>query len=141
MFGRKGAPESRLDLLRHVRLFEGLSDRMLARIDSMTVETTLSPGHELTRQGQPSDQAFVIVEGSAEVRVDGDVVGEAVPGELVGELGVLDHTARRATVTATTPMRVLVLNPGELHSLISRSETAARVQADVDRHRGGGEQA
>lgn len=137
MFGRKGVPESRLELLGSVALFNGLPDKVLARIDSMTVETSLSPGHELTRQGEPSDQAFVIIEGAAEVRVDGEVVGEALPGELVGELGILDHAVRSATVTATTPMRVLVMNPGEIHSLLTQSETAPRVQADADRHRGG----
>ena len=137
MSKRRGVPQSRLELLRHVPLFEGLSDKVLTRIDSMTVETTLSPGHELTRQGEPSDQAFVIVEGSAEVRINDAVVGEALPGELVGELGVLDNAVRSATVTATTPMRVLVMNRGEIHTLLDQDGTAARVQADVDRHRSG----
>jgi CRP-like cAMP-binding protein len=137
MFGRKGVPQSRLELLRQVPLFGGLSDKLLARIDSMTVETTLARGHELTTQGQPSNQAFVIVEGSAEVRVNGEVVREALAGELVGELGVLDHTARSATVIATTPMRVLVMNPGEVATLLRQDGPAGRVQADVDRHRSG----
>ena len=137
MFKRKGVPQSRLDLLRQVPLFEGLSDKVLARIDSLTVETSLSPGHELTRQGDGSDQVFVVVEGSAEVRVNDDVIGEAVSGELVGELGVLDHTTRAATVTATTPMQVLVMNRGEIVSLLEEEELAARVQANADRHRGG----
>lgn len=137
MSRRRGVPQSRLDLLRQVPLFEGLSDKVLARIDSMTVETTLSPGHELTRQGEPSDQVFVIVEGSAEVRVNDEVVHESVPGELVGELGVLDHAVRSATVIATTPMRVLVMHPGEIRSLLANDPPAGRVQADVDRHRSG----
>jgi CRP-like cAMP-binding protein len=137
MFGRKGVPQSRLDLLRGVPLFEGLPDKVLARIDSMTAESTLRSGYELTTQGEPSNQAFVIVEGSAEVRVNGEVVREALPGELVGELGVIDHTTRSATVTATTPMRVLVMNPGEVFSLLQQDGHAGRVQENVDRHRDG----
>lgn len=137
MFGRKGVPETRLALLRQVPLFQGLSDKVLARIDSLTVETTLSIGHELTRQGEPSNQAFVIMEGSAEVRINGEVVHESVPGDLVGELGVLDHKARSATVTATTPMRVLVMSPREIYTLLEQDGPAARVQANVDEHRGG----
>jgi CRP-like cAMP-binding protein len=137
MFGRKGVPESRLALLRQIPLFQGLDDKLLARVDTLMVETSLRPGHELTTQGAASDQAFVIVEGSAEVRVNGEVVGEALPGELVGELGVLDHTVRTATVTATTPMRVLVMNPREIYSLLDKDVLAERVQADVDRHRSG----
>ena len=137
MFGRKRVPQSRLDLLRQVPLFEGLGNKVLARIDSLTVETTLAPGHELTRQGDGSDQVFVIVEGSAEVRVNDEVVREAVSGELVGELGVLGYARRAATVTATTPMRVLVMNRGEILTLLEQDELAARVQANVDRHRSG----
>lgn len=137
MFGRKGVPESRLALLRQVPLFHGLDDKVIARIDTLMVEATLSPGHALTTQGTPSDQAFVIIDGSAEVRVNGEVVREAVAGELVGELGVLDHTARTATVTATTPMRVLVMNPREVYSMLDKQGLSERVQANVDRHRSG----
>lgn len=137
MFGRKGVPESRLALLRQVPLFHGLDDKLIARVDTLMVEATLSPGHELTTQGKPPDQAFVIIDGSAEVRVNGEVVREAVAGELIGELGVLDHTARTATVTATTPMRVLVMSPREVYSLLDKHGLAERVQANVDRHRSG----
>jgi len=137
MFGRKGVPQSRLELLRGVPLFEGLSDKVLARIDSLTAESTLRAGHQLTTQGEPSNQAFVIIEGSAEVRINGEVVREALPGELVGELGVIDHTTRTATVTATTPMRVLVMNPGEVLTLLQQDGHSGRVRENVERHREG----
>lgn len=137
MFQRNGIPQSRLDFLRQVPLFHGLSDKVLARVDSLLVEASVEPGRVLTKQGGGSFEAFIVADGTAEVCVNDEVVGEAGAGELIGELGVLDRTARTATVTARTPMTLLVLNPGELQTLIDDESLAARIRQNVDRHHAG----
>ena len=52
------------------------------------------------------------------------VVGETSVGELIGEIGVLQRTTRTATVTAKTPMRLLVLSPQELKWLFDDPKAA-----------------
>lgn len=137
MFKRHGVPRARLKVLRQVPLFHGLSDKVLARIDSQLDEITVPAGRALTTQGQISLEAFIVAEGSAQVKVDDRVVAETSVGDLIGELGIMDNTVRSATVTATTPMRLLVVDPRKMQWLFDDSALAARVQQNVDRHRAG----
>src|SRR5262245_54731683 len=114
MFHRHGVPRSRIQFLSEVPFFEGLSKKEIARIDSHVDEVDVSAGRVLTEQGEGAYEAFIIADGVAEVRIDDKVVAEATTGELIGEIGVLKHTLRTATVVAKTPMRLLVLNGNEL---------------------------
>lgn len=100
-------------------------------------ESPVSPGTVLTRQGGLSSQAFIIAEGTAVVRVDDEVVGESSVGELIGELGILEHKPRSATVTASTPMTLLVMNPRELNALVHEESLGERLRAKIERHRSG----
>ena len=125
MFRRHGVPRSRIELLGQVPFFEGLSNKVLARIDSHVDEVQIPAGSKLTEQGSGAWEAFVIADGEAEVKV-GD--------EVVGEIGVLKHTMRTATVTATTPMRLLVINSREMNWLFEDPKLAARVQQNLDKH-------
>jgi CRP-like cAMP-binding protein len=103
--------DSKLAMLRRVPAFRACSGRELASIARSVDEFALAEGHELTREGTPSKEAFVIVEGWAAVIVDGEPVAALGPGEFVGEVGMLDHGPRTATVVAKTPMVVLVVGP------------------------------
>jgi CRP/FNR family cyclic AMP-dependent transcriptional regulator len=134
MFRRHGVPRSRIELLGQVPFFEGLSKKVLARIDSHVDEVQIPAGSKLTEQGSGAFEAFVIADGEAEVKVGDEVVGHTSIGELIGEIGVLKHTLRTATVTATTPMRLLVINPREMTWLFEDPKLAARVQQNLDKH-------
>lgn len=98
--------------------------RMISARDDVTVEpmTTsdrssplegvdIPPGHRVTREGVPGAEAYVIVEGEADVFVDGETVGTVGPGAVVGEITALDNGFGSATVRARTPMHLLVLRP------------------------------
>ena len=61
-------------------------------------------GTELTREGDFGHCMFVILDGTAEVSVDGRVVRELQTGELFGEIAVTASGRRTANVTSTTPM-------------------------------------
>jgi len=110
---------------------------VLTRIDQLVTEVPVKPGTVLTRQGGLSSEAFIIAEGTAEVRVDDEVVGESSVGELIGELGILEHKPRSATVTATSPMTILIMNPRELNSLVQEESLGERLRANIERHRSG----
>src|SRR5690606_38844716 len=81
-------------------------------------EVKVSAGHQLCEQGQIGREAFVIVEGAAEVRRNGRKVATLGPGDCVGELALLDHGPRTATVTATEDSTVLVLAAREFAGLV-----------------------
>jgi CPA1 family monovalent cation:H+ antiporter len=62
------------------------------------------PGVELTREGEFGHSVFVVLEGSAQVAVEGAAVRELARGDLFGEIAVLSSGRRTATVVSATPM-------------------------------------
>src|SRR6476659_10877829 len=98
-----------LSHLRNVSLFSGCTDRDLSKIAKAADEVNIPAGYTLADQGQTGREAFVIVDGSATVRRNGKKVAVLGPGAVVGELSLLDHGPRTATVTTDTDATVLVI--------------------------------
>lgn len=130
-----------LEHLAEIPLFSALSKRDLQTIAKASNEITRKAGSILVDQGDAGREAFVIIEGTATVKRNGRKVGVLGPGATIGELALLDHGPRTATVTADTDMTALVLSarefggvieqvPGLAHKLLV--ELAKRVR-DLDR--------
>jgi CRP/FNR family transcriptional regulator, cyclic AMP receptor protein len=117
------AREDYLNHLAAVPLFSGCTTRELRDIARATVELTLDQGKEFVTQGDVGREAFVIVDGQAIVSRGGNTVATLGPGDCVGELALLDHGPRTATVTAATPLTVLVLGPREFSGLLDEVPT------------------
>jgi CRP/FNR family transcriptional regulator, cyclic AMP receptor protein len=115
---RKQRPDAQVAALRNVELFRGCSDRVLNEIARLTCESGFAAGDVLCREGHIGRQAFVILDGEAAVDISGTRVGTLGPGKVVGEMALIDHGPRSATVTALSPMTVLVLNMREFASLL-----------------------
>lgn len=112
------ARNSHLDHLAAVPLFSACSKKELQAVAKASDEVTVAAGKDLCEQGQIGREAFVIVDGTAEVRRNGRKVATLGAGDSVGELALLDHGPRTATVTAATDMTVLVLGAREFAALI-----------------------
>jgi cAMP-dependent protein kinase regulator len=135
MFSRHGVPRERIDVLRQVPFFEGLSTKVLARIDQHLDDVNVPEGRVLTAQGEAAYEAFIIADGVAEIVVDGKLVRDTEIGELIGEIGLLKNTMRKATVVAKTPMRLFVLEGREMKALLHEDKKVAeRVQENLTRH-------
>ncbi len=101
---------SRVDELKQVPLFSGLSQRQLRQLARAVNEREYRPGVTVVRQGQMSGIGFfIVVEGTASVTVDGTEVAKLGPGDHFGELGLISDQVRSATVTIETPARCLVM--------------------------------
>ncbi len=68
----------------------------------------LDEGTQLTRQGDPGDELFLVLDGVVRVEVDGRALAELGPGAVIGERALLEDGIRTSTVTAVTPVRVAV---------------------------------
>ena len=68
----------------------------------------LPEGALLTRQGDPGDELYLVLDGVAVVEVDDRPVAEVGPGAVLGERAILEEGLRTSTVRATTPLRVAV---------------------------------
>ena len=101
--------DERIRLLRGIWLFSTCDDDELGRIATLAQPQEAEVGDELTVQGDEGVEFFVIVEGDASAAVDGDEVGTIGRGGFFGEMALIDGGERVATVTATTPLKLLVL--------------------------------
>ncbi len=103
--------------LQGVPFFSGLSKRELARVAQSADEVDVKEGEALAREGEFGQEFFVIADGTAEVTRDGAQLAKLGPGDFFGEMSLLGDDKRMATVTATSPMRVLVMTRGSFRSI------------------------
>ncbi|HZA78647.1 MAG TPA: cyclic nucleotide-binding domain-containing protein [Acidimicrobiales bacterium] len=117
------AREQYLDHLATVPLFAGASTKELRAVAKASVELPIEAGREFVTQGEVGREAFIIIDGQAEVSRAGQKIATLGPGDCVGELALLDHGPRTASVTAVTPLTVLVLGPREFSGLLDEVPT------------------
>lgn len=106
-------------LLASVPLFAGLDRQELARVEDLVLEATVPAGRVLMREGEAGREGFVVADGWARVTVGGREVGRVGPGGVLGEMALLDRRhVRSATVTASSTMTLLVLDPAAFDRLL-----------------------
>ncbi|HEY2310126.1 MAG TPA: cyclic nucleotide-binding domain-containing protein [Gaiellaceae bacterium] len=90
----------------------------------------ISADVKLTGEGASGYSFFVLREGTATVTIDGNEVRTLKPGDFFGELAILGDGRRTATVTTTSPVRVLVLFGTEFRQLQQEyPELAAQIES------------
>ena len=98
-----------LDHLRKVSLFSSCSTKDLEKIHKAGDEVPVKAGYVMVDQGQTGREAFIILSGTATVRRNGKKVATLGAGSVVGELSLLDHGPRTATVQCDTDCELLVI--------------------------------
>lgn len=121
--------------LSSVPFFEGFSDDDLHRVVDLSQQMEATAGTVLVDQGDPGTQCYVIVEGQASVYVRGEHVASSGPGSMVGEMALIDHRPRTATVVADTPMKLLRFGTREFRTLLDEMPKASERVMTVLRER------
>jgi CRP-like cAMP-binding protein len=111
--------------LNSIPLFSGLSKEQRRQLARVADEVDVEEGKHLVDEGEFAWEFFAIEEGTAEVRRDDERIADLGPGDFLGEMGALDHSRRRATVAATSPMKVMVLTDYDLRHVINRMPDVA----------------
>jgi CRP/FNR family transcriptional regulator, cyclic AMP receptor protein len=120
----------KVELIKHAPLFANCSKRELQEIAHLADEIDLNQGKEMTRQGSPGREFFVLLEGEADVAKDGHVINQLSAGDFFGEIALVSDSPRTATVTATTPVRALVITDRDFrHLLKDQPEIQSKVLA------------
>ncbi len=117
---------SAAELLARVPLLSGLEPAELERIAQVAIPRSYPKGDRIFHEGDRSDACYVIRSG--EVRVtrehsDGRAIALATlgPGELVGELAMLDGGARSASVETLTDVDLLAVSAADMKGLLERN--------------------
>ena len=121
--------------LSSVPFFEGFSNDDLHRVVDLSQQMEATSGTVLVDQGDPGTQCYVIVEGQASVYVRGEHVASSGPGSMVGEMALIDHRPRTATVVADTPMKLLRFGTREFRTLLDEMPKASERVMTVLRER------
>ena len=101
--------DAKMELLKSAPLFAGCSKSELRALASSADELDLREGTVLTREGRAGREFFVLISGTAKVTKNGRKVADLGEGDWFGEIALLTDTPRTATVTATSPVDVLVI--------------------------------
>jgi len=104
------AREEKIKYLERVPHFEACSMRQLRAVADIAKVVEVPERTVLTRQGEPGDEFFIIIDGTALVTLSMQKRHRLRPGEFFGEMSLLDGEPRSATVKAETDLRVLVIS-------------------------------
>lgn len=115
---RKTLIDDELSILRHLDLFLELSMAELVRVLVSFKGRSFEPGTEIMTEGAAGTSMFVIVTGEVIVTRQGQAIATLLAGQHFGEMSLLDHRPRSATVTATAPMRALELTRESFNDLM-----------------------
>ena len=118
----------KIDLIRKVPLFARCSRAELKEIALLADEIDLHEGKEMTREGAPGREFFVLLDGTADVKKKSRRVNTLGPGDFFGEIALVSREPRTATVIATSPVRALVITDRSFRRLL---DDAPQVQTKV----------
>lgn len=124
MFGKRNKSVDAVTKLRGVKFFEGFSDEDLARVAELADDVEAEGGAVLMEQGRVGQECFVILDGHASVYVGEDYVETLVEGSMVGEMALVDHLPRVATVVADTPMTLVAFDTRRFRMLLEEMPKA-----------------
>ena len=114
--------DRKLNAIGRVPLFARLSKRELEFIAKEGDEVNVPAGKTLMRQDRQGDTFYVLLDGEAEVKVDGKRRRVLKPGDFFGEISMLDRGVATATVTTLTDARLFVMSHAQFRDAIKGSD-------------------
>ena len=118
--------DAKTDLLKNVPLFASCSKTELQRIASLADELDLADGATLIREGERGREFIVIAEGTVRVSRNGKQIRDLGAGDFIGEIALVADVPRTATVTATSPVRLLVVTDRASRGLLEQMPSIAK---------------
>jgi CRP/FNR family transcriptional regulator, cyclic AMP receptor protein len=120
-----------------IPIFSELSPQEANRLATFATETSAAEGQILMKEGDYSVELIAIEEGTADVVQGGDKVASLSAGDLIGEMGLLEHRPRSADVIASSPMRLIKLTHWEIRRM--SEDTVNRIKALIEARRQSGD--
>jgi CRP-like cAMP-binding protein len=113
-------------VMRDVPLFAGLQPSELDRIALVMRPIQAAAGDVVCLEGQPGYLFFVIASGEAAVEHGGQTIAKLHAGDHFGEIALLDHGPRSATVRTLTDTQLFVLGEPSLDALLNEVPALAQ---------------
>ena len=123
---------AKVDLIKSAPLFSECSRKHLNEIAEIADEIDLKEGKELTKEGGPGREFFVLIDGTADVKRGNRRINQMGAGDFFGEISLITQRPRTATVVATSPVRALVITDRSFRQLLEHQpEIQGKVMSAV----------
>lgn len=122
---RVSEAEARLQAIQRIPLFRHLTYKEQMAVLAIAQSRSWDAGRTIVEEGQPGDQLFILVRGRVAIETDGMTLAELRPGAHFGEMGLIEHAPRFATVRALEPTTCVVLGRTELLALMRKEPVLA----------------
>lgn len=117
---------SKEELLARVPMFASLTRKELKQVARLIDEISRPKGTVLADEGETGREFFLILEGQTEVLKGKKKVASLGPGSWFGEISLIDHGPRTATVKASTDVRLFLVGVREFSGLLDQVPAIAR---------------
>lgn len=121
----------RADLLARSPLFAGLPRRLRGRLAALLFEKRYEAGDVVFREGDPGKGLFIVLAGAVAITRSGPQGERELvrlgPGEVFGELALIDDLPRSATARVVERARLLILYRSHFDALLDGDRAAARI--------------
>ena len=108
----------KLDILRKIPLFRHLGYKELVKVLNQTTLRTFKPGDYAIKEGSTGEEFYIILAGEVEVVKGGRPLTTLGPGVHFGEMALVDHSPRSASVRARVDTRLMALTRSAFYSLV-----------------------
>jgi len=124
MFGKRNKIDTgKIDALAHtlagVSFFGGFTHEQLVRVAQLAEEVEADRGAVLIDQGRVGQECYVILDGEVDVYMAGEHVNTVGVGNMVGEMALVEHRPRNATVVAATPLSLVAFDNKGFRTLLA----------------------
>ena len=104
--------------LARLNRLESLDDADLAKVVKAGRHLHLPADWSLIWEKTPADKAYLIVDGEVSVRKAGQEVARLGAGDVIGEMAIVNHKLRSASVVSLTPLEVIHFTKESLQQLL-----------------------
>ncbi len=126
-------------LLQRVPLFHGLDAESIRQAAGMLRKHTCDSGEEIIRQGEKGDSLYLIARGVVRVSHSENGkqkdLGTLIAGDFFGEMALMQHESRNATIRTVTPCQLYELKRNDLEKLMQENECIRETLKKTDQQR------
>ncbi len=128
--------QRRIDQLARIARFSDFSDAEMRAVGEAGTYLTVPEHWALMVEHTPADKAYLILAGEVSVRRHGEEVARLGPGEIIGEMALLNHKLRSATVVAESRLEALHFTAEAIEQLRATVPHFAETLAEAAAERG-----
>jgi CRP/FNR family transcriptional regulator, cyclic AMP receptor protein len=126
--------------LKRIPIFHDVPDEDLTVITTFATTDEVPEGAMIVKEGDFANAFMAIEEGTAKVTRGGEEVGELGPGDIFGEIGLLEKERRTATVEATSRVRLIKIEHWELERMKKKLPAVYEKISQLASERGTGDE-